>query len=94
MKCVSSVPGYQPEENAMSTKTTDSSKFEDTMRPEYDLSSAVRGKYAGRYKGNVRRVSLDPDLAETFPDDASVNGALRLLLRAAAKARGKTPPAA
>lgn len=54
----------------------------DDLRPEYDLSrlkGGVRGKY---YKDAARAttvVLLDPDLAQAFPDSASVNNALRLL---------------
>jgi hypothetical protein len=56
------------------------------MRPEYDMSGGVRGKYVSRFKGDVVRVSLDPDVSAAFPDSESVNKALRLLLKAARKA--------
>ncbi len=78
----------------MSTKTNDSTMHNDTMRPEYDMTGAVRGKYAGRLKGDVHRVSIEPDVAEAFPDSASVNEALRVLIKAAKKATGRGPPAA
>lgn len=71
----------------MTTKTTESDRLKDTMRPEYDMSGGVRGKYFGRIKGSIHRVSLAPDVAAAFPDDDSVNEALRLLIKAAAKAK-------
>ena len=69
----------------MPTKTTTSSKFRDTMRPEYDMSGGVRGKYANRFPKDVVMVTLAPDVAEAFPDATSVNEALRVLLKAAKK---------
>ena len=47
---------------------------------EYDFRSGVRGKYFERYQASKVAVQLDPDLAQTFPDSASVNKALRALL--------------
>jgi len=51
----------------------------DTMRPEYDFSHGVRGKYASRFAKDTIMVVLDPDVAEVFPDAKSVNKALRAL---------------
>jgi hypothetical protein len=48
------------------------------IRPEYD-SGGVRGKYAERYAQGTNVVLLDPDVAEVFRDQASVNRALRAL---------------
>jgi len=67
----------------MPTKTSESTKFKDTMRPEYDMSGGVRGKYASRFKGDVVMVPIAPDVAAAFPDADSVNEALRVLLKAA-----------
>jgi hypothetical protein len=50
------------------------------MRPEYDFSGGVRGKYAGRYRKGTNVVLLDPEVAAAFPDSTSVNDALRALL--------------
>jgi len=53
------------------------------MRPEYnfDYSKAVRGKYYKRLlEEGTNVVVLDPDVAKTFHDSASVNEALRSLL--------------
>jgi hypothetical protein len=67
----------------MPTKTNESRKFKNTMRPEYDMTGGVRGKYAGRLKGDVVMVPIAPDVAAAFPDAESVNEALRVLLKAA-----------
>lgn len=47
------------------------------MLGEYDFSQGVRGKYAERYAEGVNVVFIDPDLVTFFPDQASVNEALR-----------------
>lgn len=52
----------------------------DDMLPEYDFSGAVRGKYYERYQKATNVVLLDADVAEVFPNAASVNEALRLLV--------------
>ena len=65
---------------------------EDTMRPEYDFSKAVRGVTAARYAEGTNVVLLDPDVAAVFPDTRAVNEALRTLTRlttAASKQRGR-----
>ncbi len=51
------------------------------MRDHYDFSKGAQGKYAARYKEGTNMVLLDPDVAKEFPDDASVNEALREFLR-------------
>ena len=56
------------------------------MRPEYDFSGGVRGKYAKRYNQGTNVVLLDPELAEAFPDSKSVNDALRALVAIAVRA--------
>jgi len=47
------------------------------MLDEYDFSGGVRGKYAKRYAEGTNVVVIDPDVAEYFPDQDSVNEALR-----------------
>ena len=69
----------------MTTKKSESTKYQDTMRAEYDMRGGVRGKYASRFKGDVVMVTIAPDVAEAFPDAESVNQALRVLLKAAKK---------
>jgi hypothetical protein len=56
----------------------------DELREEYEftvdeLRAAERGRYAARYAAGTRLVPLDRDVAEVFPDAASVNDALRAL---------------
>lgn len=58
----------------------------DDLRAEYDFSklkSAVKGKYAARYRAGTNLVHLEPDVARVFADDESVNQALRSLMRLA-----------
>lgn len=55
----------------------------DEMRPEYDFSQGVRGKHYQAYRAGTNVVLLEPDIAAVFPDSASVNEALRLLVRLA-----------
>jgi hypothetical protein len=50
------------------------------MRPEYDFSEGVRGKYVRRYREGTNLVLLEPDLARVFRDSESVNTALRQFL--------------
>ena len=69
----------------MPPKISKSAKFKDTMRPDYDITNGVRGKYVDRFPRDVVMVTLAPDVAEAFPDAASVNEALRVLLKAAKK---------
>lgn len=64
------------------------------MRPEYDFSSAVRGKYAGNIQRDTVMVTLAPDVTAAFPDAESVNEALRVLIKAARKTSKKIAPAA
>jgi hypothetical protein len=56
------------------------------LQEEYDLSQLPvmpRGRYAPERRAGSNLVVLEPDLARAFPDDQSVNKALRLLLEAA-----------
>ena len=59
----------------------------DELRSEYDLSEllkeGVRGKYADRYREGTNLVLLAPDVAAVFPDEKSVNEALRLVMQLA-----------
>ncbi len=57
----------------------------DDMRPEYDFSGAVRGKYYERFRESSNVVLLDPDVSEAFPNSESVNQALRALASATGK---------
>lgn len=56
------------------------------IRKEYgreDLGKGIRGKYSEEYKKGTNLVLLSPDVAAAFPDEASVNEALRSLLKVA-----------
>ena len=67
-----------------STKMAES--MSDELRPEYDeslLKNGVRGKYADRYAAGTNVIRLAPDVAAKFPDDESVNEALRWVIRLA-----------
>ena len=69
-------------------------ELEDELRPEYDFSKmagGVRGKYVERYRAGTNLVLLDPDIAKAFPTDASVNEALRLLLKIAQRQQPNNP---
>jgi hypothetical protein len=67
-------------------KKTDKRERRDELRGAYDLSKlkgGVRGKYTERYRAGTNLVLLSPDVAEYFPDEQSVNTALRTLIRTA-----------
>ena len=67
-------------------KRTEKRVRRDELRREYDLSKlngGVRGKYTTRYRAGTNLVLLSPDVAEHFPDEQSVNKALRSLIHAA-----------
>ena len=55
---------------------------DDEMRPEYDFSKGVRGKYAARFAEGSNVVVLEPDVAARFHDSRAVNEALRALAHA------------
>jgi len=80
---------YQrPQHDAARAKTlmkkrTERRKPIDELRREYDLSKledGVRGKYATSYQVGTNLVLLSPDVAKYFPDEQSVNVALRKLI--------------
>jgi hypothetical protein len=64
---------------------------EEEMRPEYDLSGGVRGKYYRRYAEGTNVVLLDTDVAAVFHDSESVNQALRVLIKAAGQLEPTLP---
>ena len=64
-------------------KKTHRNELKDDLRPEYDLSrlkAVGRGEYAQRYSAGTNLVLLAPDVVEYFPDQDSVNSALRSLI--------------
>jgi hypothetical protein len=67
-------------------KKTEKQEQRDHLRQEYDLSKlkgGVRGKYVARYRAGTNLVLLSPHVAEHFPDEQSVNTALRTLIHTA-----------
>jgi hypothetical protein len=67
-------------------KRTKKRRANDDLRPEYDLGKLkgkTRGKYRARYGSGTNLVLLSPDVAKHFPDQESVNAALRTLIRLA-----------
>jgi hypothetical protein len=58
----------------------------DELRPEYDLKKLKfvgRGIFAERYRSGTNLVLLEPDVRKAFPDDESVNEALRVIAKVA-----------
>ncbi len=56
----------------------------DELRPEYkrsDFGELVRGKYAAQLSEETNVIVLEPDVAKAFPNDKTVNEALRGLLK-------------
>ena len=47
------------------------------LRPEYDFSRGIRGKYAMAFAKGSNVVVLEPDVARRFKTSAAVNRALR-----------------
>jgi len=65
------------------------------MRKEYrreDLGAGVRGKYYKQYTKGTNLILLRPDVAAAFPDDDSVNAALRSLMKLAQHSMSTTKP--
>ncbi len=76
-----SVRRYGRNEDIM--KKVNNRKSADDLRPEYDFSKlkgGVRCKYAKRFQKGTNLVLLSPDVAKYFPDEQSVNAALRSLV--------------
>ena len=63
------------------------------LRAEYrrsDLGRGVRGKYLKSYQEGTNLVLLRDDVADVFPDEDSVNEALRSLIKVARRASRRT----
>ncbi len=59
-------------------------EMEDELLSEYNfvqMKGGVKGKYVDRPLTGTNLVLLDADVAQAFPDEASVNAALRLLMQ-------------
>jgi hypothetical protein len=62
-------------------------EMDDDILPHYDFAKMPIIKRGPGYSAKskmvrIHTVALDPDIAKVFPDDASVNQALRLLIQA------------
>jgi hypothetical protein len=64
-------------------KKKSSKRRNGSMRPEYDFSKGVRGKYAREFKEGTNLIVLAPEIAEVFPNSAAVNDALLALVKIA-----------
>ncbi|MCX6037076.1 MAG: hypothetical protein NTW99_04140 [Chloroflexi bacterium] len=56
------------------------------LREEYDLSKMSvlpKGRFDSKRRAGTNVIILEPELAKAFPNDESVNNALRLVLKAA-----------
>jgi hypothetical protein len=64
-------------------KKKSKSEMDDDLRPEYDFSKMrIVARGPKRKVPKVRTIQLEPDVAKAFPDDESVNKALRGLAKA------------
>jgi hypothetical protein len=61
-------------------KTPDKARSSGELRPHYDFSKGVRGKYAKRYARGTNLVLLEPDVARVFKSSRAVNRVLRAYL--------------
>jgi hypothetical protein len=57
------------------------------LAAEYDFSGGVRREYAARFVAESKIVVISPNVAQLFPDSASVNSALRTLAKRAPLAK-------
>ncbi len=69
----------------------DKTVIQDELRPEYDLRKLRVRKFGPARKQFGNFIKLEPDVAEAFPDAASVNEALRFLIRVTKK-NSTAPP--
>lgn len=63
-----------------------STSSDDELRADYEEAAFVnasRGKYAAAYAAGHNMIRLAPDVAADFPDEKSVNDALRFVQRIA-----------
>ena len=59
---------------------------DDEMRSEYELKHGRRNPFAERLNNGTNLVLIKPDLLPYFPASEAVNEALRLIVKASAKA--------
>ncbi len=68
-------------------KTTKKEEMREEYRRE-DLGVGTRGKYYKEYNKGTNLILLSPDVAAVFPDEVSVNTALRGLMKLAQDSAG------
>jgi len=69
----------------MKKNTTKKQNNDYELREDYDLSKMTvlpKGRFDPQRRIGSNVIVLEPEIARAFPDDKSVNEALRLLLRA------------
>ena len=89
MKKTSKSSTRRPARKATTAGTSASRRRRDPeMRPEYDFSGGLRGKYAKRFAEGTNVVVLEPDVAAAFKSARAVNAALRKVIVAARESRG------
>ena len=54
---------------------------QDDMLEEYDFTNGIRGKYAKEYSKGSNLIKIDKELLKIFPDEKSINNALRNLAK-------------
>jgi uncharacterized DUF497 family protein len=81
IRIISAVRPRRRSETSMKKQSKRAKVVVDDMRPEYDFSKGVRGKYAARYAAGTNIVVLDPDVAREFASSEEVNDTLRALLQ-------------
>lgn len=74
---------YRPQKNESNMDPVSNAPENDELRPEYDFSGGIRGKHYEAYRQGTNVVFLDAHVAQVFKNSASVNEALRLLLKLA-----------
>ena len=62
-------------------------KGDTNLLRNYDFSKGAHGKYAARYVSGNNLAIISQDVAKMFPDSASVNEALRNLVKIARRVK-------
>ena len=87
---VRAVDNFIWKSGARPAQATDITTLNDELRPEYDetsLKNGIRGKYAEQHASGTNIVRLAPDVAAAFPNEETVNEALRFVMKVMAEAK-------
>ena len=60
------------------------------MLDEYDFTQGIRGKYSKQYKQGANIIKLDEDVSKYFPNEKTVNEALRTIINLTHKNRARS----